>query len=63
MKTIEITVTAKGDTKVETKGFTGNECQAATHILELALGTRQSESLTSDFYQQARTELEQAAKQ
>ena len=63
VKTIEITVSAKGETKVETKGFTGNDCQAATRNLELALGVRQSESLKSEFYQQARSELEQNAKQ
>jgi hypothetical protein len=63
VKTIEITVSAKGETKVETKGFTGNDCQAASRKLELALGARQSESLKSEFYQQARAELEQNAKQ
>ena len=63
VKTIEITVSAKGETKVETKGFTGNDCQAATRNLELALGARQSESLKSEFYQPARSELEQNAKQ
>ena len=63
VKTIEITVSTKGETKVETKGFTGNDCQAATRNLELALGARQSESLKSEFYQQARSELEQNAKQ
>ena len=62
-KTIEITVSAKGETKVETKGFAGNDCQAATRNLELALGSRQTESLKSEFYQQARSELEQNAKQ
>jgi len=62
VKTIEITVSAKGETKVETKGFTGNDCQAATRSLELALGARQSESLKSEFYQQAQSELEQNAK-
>ena len=63
MKTIEITVSTTGETKVETKGFTGNDCQAATRSLELALGARQSESLKGEFYQQARSELEQNAKQ
>ena len=62
MKTIEITVSAKGETKVETKDFTGNDCQAATRSLELALGARQSESLKSEFYHQAHSELEQNAK-
>ena len=63
VKTIEITVSTTGETKVETKGFSGNDCQAATRSLELALGARQSESLKSEFYQQARSELEQNAKQ
>lgn len=60
-RTIEITVSATGETKVETKGFTGNDCQAASRALELALGVRQAESLKSEFYQQARAELEQNA--
>ena len=62
-KTIEITVSTTGETKVETKGFSGNECQTASRALELALGVRQSESLKSEFYQQARSELEQHAGQ
>ena len=48
MKTIEITVSIKGET---------------TRSLELALGARESESLKGEFYQQARSELEQNAKQ
>lgn len=63
MKIIEITVSINGETKVETNGFSGNDCQEATRSLELALGARQSESLKSEFYQQARSELEQNAKQ
>jgi hypothetical protein len=62
VKIIEITVSIKGDTKVETKGF-GSDCQEATRSLELALGARESESLKSEFYQQARSEHEQNAKQ
>lgn len=63
VKTIEITVSIKGETKVETKGFSGSDCQEATRSLELALGARESESLKSEYYQQARSELEQNAKQ
>ena len=40
MKTIEITVDPKGQTKVETKGFTGGECREASRFVEQALGTR-----------------------
>ena len=52
MKTIEITVSPTGQTRVETKGFTGSECQAASRFIEQALGKRTSEQLTSEFHQQ-----------
>ena len=63
MKTIEITVSPKGETKVETKGFSGSDCQTATRSIEAALGARESESLKSEFYQQANVSLDQAAEQ
>jgi hypothetical protein len=62
VKIIEITVSIKGETKVETKGFFGSDCQEATRSLELALGARESESLKGEFYMQAHSELEQNAK-
>lgn len=61
-KTIEITVSTSGETRVETKGFTGNDCQNATRTLELGLGARQSESLKGEFFVQAHSGLEQNAK-
>lgn len=54
MKTIEVTVDPKGQTKVETKGFTGPECQTASRFLEQALGIRATEQLTGEFYQEQR---------
>ena len=62
MKTIEITVNPKGETRVETKGFTGGECREASRFVEQALGSRASESLTPEFYQghQAGQELRQS---
>ena len=33
-KTIEITVSPTGETKVETKGFTGGECRDASQFVE-----------------------------
>jgi hypothetical protein len=51
MKTIEITVQPDGQTRVETKGFTGPECQQASEFLEQALGQRTGEQLTAGFYQ------------
>ena len=51
MKTIEITVNPQGQTKVETKGFTGSECREASRFVEQALGARASETLTPEFHQ------------
>jgi len=50
-KVIEITVGPKGETKVETRGFTGGECRDASRFVEQALGTRSAEALTAEFYQ------------
>ena len=52
-KTIEIVVSPNGQTQVQTKGFTGSECRAASEFIEKALGQRTSEQLTSEFHQQA----------
>jgi hypothetical protein len=38
LKTIEITVDPKGQSQVETKGFTGGECREASRFVEQALG-------------------------
>ena len=50
-RTIEITVKPDGSTSLETKGFAGNGCRAASEFLEQALGSRESEQLTSEFHQ------------
>ena len=50
MKIVEITVAPGGETKVETKGFSGRECREASRFLEAALGTNRSETFTSEFY-------------
>jgi len=49
-KTIEVVITADGQTHVETKGFGGASCQEASRFLEVALGSRIQERLTADFY-------------
>lgn len=53
MKTIEITVSASGQTRLETKGFAGSECRQASEFLEKALGRQLGEQLTSEFHQVA----------
>jgi hypothetical protein len=56
-KIIRVIVGPKGETKVETKGFSGGECREASRFLEQALGQPVAEQLTAEFYQ------EQAAEQ
>ena len=51
MKIIEITVSPDGETKVETRGFTGGECREASRFVEQALGRRTAETLTAEFHQ------------
>jgi hypothetical protein len=55
-KVIEITITPTGETKVETKGFTGGECREASRFVEEALGQRTAEQLTAEFYQDQKTD-------
>jgi len=51
-KTIEIVISPTGETKVETKGFTGGECrEAASKFVEVALGQKTGEQTTNEFYQ------------
>ena len=62
MKTIEIIVDAQGRTTIQTRGFTGGDCRAASQFVEQALGRRTAEALTAEFYQgqQATQELKQS---
>jgi hypothetical protein len=55
MKTIEIVVDAKGETTVQTKGFTGSSCRDASKFIEQALGDKTGETLTAEFHQMATT--------
>jgi hypothetical protein len=50
MKIIEIIVSPTGQTRLETKGFTGSECQAASRYLSTALGTAGRPELTAEYY-------------
>ena len=63
-KTIEITISPKGETRIETKGFSGAECRVASQFVEQALGQRTSEQLKGEFYrgeQQASQDLRQSS--
>jgi hypothetical protein len=62
LTTIEVTVSPKGETTLETKGFTGAACRDASRALEQALGTRTAERLTAGFFEQSR-EVDQGLRQ
>ncbi len=47
---IEVIVATDGKVTVQTKGFAGSSCKAASEALEKALGVTQSEKLTAEFY-------------
>ena len=49
-KIIEVTVSPKGETTIQTKGFAGEQCRDATRSLEAALGVRTREQLTGEFH-------------
>ena len=55
-RTIEIIVSAKGETAVTTKGFTGSSCRDASKFIEQALGQRVGETLTTEVHQAATVE-------
>jgi Protein of unknown function (DUF2997) len=48
---IEITVSPKGETTLETKGFAGADCLQASKWLQNALGMAASDNKTAEFYQ------------
>ncbi len=50
MKQIIVTIDAEGNTSVETKGFKGQGCKAASKALEMALGTRESDKPTPEAF-------------
>lgn len=49
---IEVIVAPDGKVTVQTKGFAGTACKAASESLEQALGVKASEKLTAEFYSQ-----------
>lgn len=53
MKIIEIIVSPKGETTIQTKGYAGGTCREASKFIEQALGQRTGEQLTAEFYQTA----------
>lgn len=50
MKRIEILIDEQGHSQIETRGFAGRECLAASEFLERALGNRTAQHKTPEFY-------------
>ena len=50
-QTIEIIISPQGETRLETKGFSGTECQEASRFLEQALGKQTGQRLTPEYFQ------------
>jgi hypothetical protein len=57
-KIIRIIVGPKGETRIETRGFSGGACREASRFIEQALGQPVSEQLTAEFYQSQSTDLQ-----
>jgi hypothetical protein len=53
---IELIVSPKGETTLQTKGFAGSDCVQASKFLEHALGVSTADRKTSEFYQTAANE-------
>lgn len=51
MKTINIIFSTDGQSRIETRGFTGSRCKDASRFLEAALGKVSSEQLTAEYHQ------------
>jgi len=63
VKTIDVIVAPDGSSRVQTHGFTGPQCKAASRFLEQALGAAQSEQLTADFYRTQSAQTQQTRQQ
>ena len=51
MKNIDILVRPNGETILETRGFSGEQCQHASRFLEQALGRTVKDQRSSEFYE------------
>ena len=50
-ETIEIIISPGGQARLETKGYAGTSCQAASRLIEQALGQKLSETATPEAHQ------------
>ncbi len=53
---IEVTVSPRGESTVQTKGYAGGDCLQASKFLEQALGIMATDHKTAEFYEGQRTD-------
>jgi len=53
---IEVTVSPKGETTVQTKGYAGADCLQASKFLEQALGVVANEVKTGEYFAATQTD-------
>ena len=51
---IEVTVSPKGETSIQTKGYAGADCLQASKFLEQALGVVANETKTGEYFAAAK---------
>lgn len=51
MSFIELVISPQGQSQVQTKGYGGADCRAASQFLQQALGQTSHEQLTAEFHQ------------
>jgi hypothetical protein len=57
-RVIEVIVSPKGETTLQTKGYGGADCQQASRFLEEALGLVAAERKSAEYYQTSIQNLE-----
>lgn len=55
-RVIEVIVSPKGETTLQTQGYAGSDCLQASRFLEEALGVCLPDRKTAEFYQASQTE-------
>ena len=61
MKQVQIKIAPDGSITIDTKGFTGADCEKATRAIETALGEKTSDKKKPDWFQSAQATDTQTA--
>jgi hypothetical protein len=61
-KSIEVVISPNGQTRIETRGYSGESCRDASRFLEEALGLRTAETSTAEAHQIAQQAAQQKSR-